>query len=307
LETPVFSPSSGVYGVPPPELVSHDGTARQYSPLMPGASPLEAVPEGTLAHMVVLAPPGTLERRHVLASALRALAPGGSFLMLAPKGKGGSRLARELADFGCAVNEVSKRHFRICHGERPKDLHGIGDAIEAGGLRFDEALGLWTQPGVFSWDRIDAGTALLLDHLPPLSGKGADFGCGIGVLARAVLVQPGVESLDLCDIDRRALEAAERNLQDSRASFHWSDLRHGNVAAGIDFVVMNPPFHDGGAEDRNLGKAFIRRAAEALRPGGTCWLVANRHLPYEAEMKPLFRRIGLKVETGGYKIYEARK
>ena len=32
----------------------------------------------------------------------------------------------------------------------------------------------------------------------------------------------------------------------------------------LDFVVMNPPFHDGGTEDRSLGEAFIRRAAAVL-------------------------------------------
>jgi 16S rRNA (guanine1207-N2)-methyltransferase len=306
-ETSADAPPCGIYGAPPTELVDGDGTALQYSPLMPGAAVLEAVPQGSLARMVVLAPPGTLERRYVLASALRALAPGGHVLALAPKDKGGSRLAKELAGFGCAVKESSKRHFRICGGERPKELRGIVEAIAAGGMRFDEVLGFWTQPGVFSWDRIDPGTALFLEHLPPLAGQGADFGCGLGVLARAVLASPRVERLALYDIDRRAMEAAERNLQDPRASFHWSDLRTGQVAAGLDFVVMNPPFHDGGIEDRHLGQAFIRRAAEALRPGGTCRLVANRHLPYEAVMKPLFRRVGLTIETGGYKIYEAVK
>ena len=40
---------------------------------------------------------------------------------------------------------------------------------------------------------------------------------------------------------------------------------------------------------------------------GSCWLVANRHLPYEAVLKTLFRRVTLKVEASGYKIYEARK
>jgi 16S rRNA (guanine1207-N2)-methyltransferase len=301
------APPGGIYGAPPPELVDDDVPARQYSPLEPGAASLEDLPEGSLARIVVLAPPGTLERRYVLASALRALAPGGRFLVLAPKNKGGARLAKELAGFGSAVKETSKRHFRICSGTRPQVLRGVNAAFEAGGLRFDEALGLWTQPGVFSWDRIDPGTALLLEHLPPLAGQGADFGCGLGVLARAVLASPRVERLALYDIDRRALEAAERNLRDDRASFHWTDLRADKVAAGLDFVVMNPPFHDGGIEDRNLGQAFIRRAAEALRPGGTCWLVANRHLPYEAVMKPLFRRVAPKAETGGYKIYEALK
>ena len=60
---------------------------------------------------------------------------------------------------------------------------------------------------------------------------------------------------------------------------------------------MNPPFHDGGTEDRALGQGFIRRAAEVLRPGGTCWLIANRHLPYEGVLTPLFNASTLKAEA----------
>ena len=75
----------------------------------------------------------------------------------------------------------------------------------------------------------------------------------------------------------------------------------------LDFVVMNPPFHDGGAEDRALGVAFIETAAKALRKGGTCWLTANRHLPYERPLAGAFSKVELRAEAGGYKIYEARK
>ena len=159
---------------------------------------------------------------------------------------------------------------------------------------------------MFSWDRIDPGSALLVKHLPALSGRGADFGCGFGFLARTVLASPKVESLVLIDIDRRAIEAAKRNISDPRASTQWTDLRtSGFETKGLDFVVMNPPFHDGGAEDKALGQSFIRRAADALRSGGTCWLTANRHLPYEGVMTPFFKRVTLKIEAEGYKVYEA--
>ena len=76
---------------------------------------------------------------------------------------------------------------------------------------------------------------------------------------------------------------------------------------GLDAVVMNAPFHDGGREDRDLGAGFIAAAAQALRKGGRCWLVANRHLPYEAPLKAAFAAAVLKGEAGGYKLYEARK
>jgi 16S rRNA (guanine1207-N2)-methyltransferase len=298
----------GVYGTPPAELVVPPQGATQFSPLIPGSEKLESVQEASLGQMVVLAPPGTVERRHTIALALKALAPGAPLTVLAPKDKGGSRLAKELKGFGCTVAETARRHHRICTCERPSALIGLDEALADGMPRLDEALGLWTQPGVFSWNRIDPGSALLQQQLPALSGRGADLGCGIGYLARKILTSPKVEHLTLIDIDRRAVEMAEHNIDDPRASVRWADVRSGSgQLTGLDFVVMNPPFHDGGTEDQSLGQTFIRRAAEALRPGGICWLIANRHLAYEAVLKSLFRRVTLKIEAGGYKVYEAQK
>ncbi len=137
--------------------------------------------------------------------------PGGAFTALAPKDKGGTRLRKELQAFGCAVEETARRHHRIAVCARPAHLTGVDEALSDGGPRLVADLGLWSQPGVFSWDRVDPGTALLLEHLPALSGRGADFGCGIGILARAILASTKVEQITLIDIDRRAIAAAQRN------------------------------------------------------------------------------------------------
>jgi 16S rRNA (guanine1207-N2)-methyltransferase len=298
----------GVYGLPAADLADVPRNAIQFSPLMPGAAALEQQAEGALSAMTMLAPPGTLERRYAMALALRAVEPGGSFTVLAPKDQGGSRLRKELQAFGCAVEEKARRHHRIVICARPTNLAGIEDALSEGGPRLVEDLGLWSQPGVFSWDRIDPGSALLVEHLPALGGRGADFGGGLGILTQAVLASPKVEQITLIDIDRRATEVARRNLDDPRVRIRWADIRGGSEPlTGLDFVVMNAPFHDAGTEDRSLAQAFVTRAAEALRKGGVCWLTANRHLPYEATMKPLFKRIEPIIEAGGYKIYEARK
>ncbi|CAN5175908.1 class I SAM-dependent methyltransferase [soil metagenome] len=297
---------SGVFGYPPPDLVEADAGALQLSPLNPGGEALEAVEPGSLERLVMLAPPGTLERRYALALGLRALAPGGALTALAPKVKGGSRLRQELQSFGTEVAESAKAHHRICVVAVPPSLSEIDAAVTAGAPRIHAPLGLWTQPGVFSWDRIDPGSALLMANLPAMKGEGVDFGCGVGVLAHAVLASLAVTALTLIDIDRRAVDCAKRNVDDPRASLVWADARNETAApAGLDFVVMNPPFHDGGAEDRALGQAFVRRAAASLRKGGVCWMVANRHLPYEAALNEAFTRYALRAESGGYKVFEA--
>ncbi len=297
-----------MYGSPAEGLQLDVAEAVQLSPLVPGADTLEGLAADSLSELVMVAPPGTTERRYALALGLQALAPEAPFTVLAPKDKGGSRLAHELDAFGCTFEEAGKRHHRICTGRRPAHPEGLVAAIAAGAPRLVEALGLWSQPGLFSWDRLDPGTALLIETLPPLSGQGADFGCGIGVLAHAALASPKVKALTLIDIDRRAVETARRNVDDPRAEIRWADLRAGTGGlANLDFVVMNPPFHEGGIEDQGLGHGFVAVAAKALRRGGVLWLTANRHLPYETVLKPLFAKVETRAEGRGFKVLAAHK
>ncbi len=147
-------------------------------------------------------------------SGSQALASGRAFHDPGPEGQGRVAARRGAAGFRLHLRGDRKRHHRICVGRKPAVPIGLAEAVEAGRLRLVEGLGLWSQPGVFSWDRLDPGTALLLDHLPALAGRGADFGCGIGILAKAALASAKVKAITLVDIDGRAVEAARRNVED---------------------------------------------------------------------------------------------
>ncbi len=297
-----------LYGAPAPGLIEVPPGAVQLSPLVPGSTDIASLADASADSAMVLAPPGTLERDFVLAHALRALKPGAPMVVFAPKDKGGSRLRKALEGFGCTVAEDARKHHRFCSVARPAAPRGLEAAIGAGSPRIVPSLGLWSQPGVFSWDRPDPGSLRLLEVLPALHGAGADLGCGIGLLARAILASPKVKALTCADIDGRAVACAEHNLDDPRAKVVWADLRRPLEGLGdLDFVVMNPPFHDGGAEDKALGVAFIAAAARMLGKRGVCWLVANRHLPYEAAAASAFETVTVRGDGGGYKIFEARK
>lgn len=299
-----------LYGRPPVVFDPPSG-AVQTSPLIPDSAALEAQTPGSADAAMIYAPPGVLERRYVLALALKALKVGGRLDVMALKDKGGSRLGKELKAFGLVVAETAKAHHRRCIVIRPEAAEvldaAIEAAIQAGGPQFVPGLEAWSQPGVFAWDRVDAGSALLASHMPALKGEGVDLGCGYGALSTVVLRSPAVTKLKMVDLDRRAIRAARENIQDERAKVWWSDARTLEAGGDKDFVVSNPPFHDGGAEDRRLGQAFIRKAAELLKKGGVAWIVANRHLPYEAELNAAFKRVRLVADSGGYKLFEAVK
>jgi len=152
--------------------------------------------------------------------------------------------------------------------------------------------GFVTRPGVFSADGSDRGSVLLAAALPEkIKGHVADLGAGWGYLSRAILAHDGVKSLDLVEADREALDCARENITDPRAVFHWADATSFKPARPWDVVVMNPPFHTSRAADPELGAAFIRAAHRGLLPSGSLWLVANRHLPYDRILTPLFRNV----------------
>ena len=299
---------AAVYGFPSLDVVDVPGGAVQVSPLVAGSSDLADFADSSLDEVVVQAPAGVAERRYVLAQALRVLKTEGRLTALAPKDRGGLRMNKELTAFGCTIGESAKRHQRICVALKPSGVTGLDAAIAEGVPRRLDGDGLWTQPGVFSWDRLDPGSALLLKSLQPMSGVGVDLGSGIGVLAHAILTSPKVTKLTLIDLDRRAVEAAKRNVNDPRVEVVWADARRGaELATGLDFVVTNPPFHEAGSEDKGLGQAFITAAAAMLRKSGVLWIVANRHLPYEAALNEHFKTVRPVADAGGFKVYEARK
>ncbi|HEX7769794.1 MAG TPA: methyltransferase, partial [Dokdonella sp.] len=67
-----------------------------------------------------------------------------------------------------------------------------------------------------------------------------------------------------------------------------------------------PPFHQGRADQPELGQAFIAAAAAALHDDGELHLVANRHLPYEAALATRFADVRRVAGQDGFKLFTAR-
>jgi len=168
--------------------------------------------------------------------------------------------------------------------------------------------GFYTQAGVFSDGAIDKGSELLVAALPEtMPPRVADFGAGWGYLSAALMLRAGLETLDVIEAENLALYCAQRNVSDDRATFHWADVRSWEGHQPYDAIVTNPPFHTGREGDPELGRSFIRSAAEQLSAKGTLWLVANRHLPYEETLSHSFQRVEPLQGSGGFKLFKASR
>ncbi|PIE13183.1 MAG: MFS transporter [Rhodobacterales bacterium] len=168
--------------------------------------------------------------------------------------------------------------------------------------------GFTTAPGVFSADGVDPASRLLAQALPDRLGAHlVDLGAGWGYLSHAALTRADVARIDLVEADHAALDCARINVDDPRAAFHWADATLWRPNAGVDGVIMNPPFHQGRKGVPALGQAFIRNAAAMLSPAGRLWLVANRHLPYEDELAQRFGKVEEIAGDNRFKVLAATR
>jgi 16S rRNA (guanine1207-N2)-methyltransferase len=266
--------------------------------------------------VLVLPPRQRQEARALLAHAVACCAPGGIIVACMANDEGARSGESDLKSLACLSGSISKNHCRVYWATLDPancdaDLLANWRALDAPRPILDGRF--LSRPGVFAWDRIDAASALLAENLPAsLAGRAADLGCGYGYLAVELLQRcPGITALDLCEAESRALDLARQNLApfaDRVAlGFHWLDVTRG-LPARYDVIISNPPFHAQGAGDRpDIGRAFIASAAEALRPGGRLWMVANRHLPYESVLDARFGTVRTVTQSGGFKIIEAVK
>ena len=128
-----------------------------------------------------------------------------------------------------------------------------------------------TDAGVFSRDGLDAGTRVLLEALPPLSGRVLDLGCGWGALGGVLAKKWADVRFVLTDVNERAAALAERNLK-------LNGLDNFEVVCGdgfsavegtFDWIVTNPPIRAG----KQVIYALFAEAKNYLAPGGTLALV----------------------------------
>ncbi|MFC4729019.1 class I SAM-dependent methyltransferase [Coralloluteibacterium thermophilus] len=277
-----------------------------------GFTVAEPAPDARYDHVLALPPRQRDEARAVLARAVRACAPGGRVIAAMANDEGARSGEKDLAALAGLGGSLSKSHCRVFWTpplDAPDESALLRDWLALDALRPILDGRYVSRPGLFAWDRIDPASALLAAHLPAdLQGRVADLGAGWGYLAAELLARcPGIVRLDLYEAEARALEAARRNLDGARCAvaLHWHDVTRGLVDR-YDAIVSNPPFHRDRADDPGLGRAFIERAADALADHGNLYLVANRHLPYEATLDGRFADVAVLAGEGGFKVFRAR-
>jgi len=254
------------------------------------------------------------ESLEFLKLALYVLKEDGLIVAIGANDANGKRLVKWMNELGVNVESLSKDKHRVVYGKKPNEaMSNYSPEYELKLIELDDDQFV-TISGIYGWNKIDVGSDLLTEFLPDdLTGQGADFGCGYGFLSKAVLKNcRKIQFFDLIDADARALVAAQENMDgyggDATIDYKWIDITdRTQLTKQYDFIVMNPPFHEGKKADSNIGINFIINASACLRNNGVLYMVANRHLPYEDALSKNFKKAEKIAEEDGYKVFKAIK
>lgn len=162
--------------------------------------------------------------------------------------------------------------------------------------------------GIFSKDRVDNGTLLLVASMElPEKGSLLDMGCGCGAIGiAAARLKPGLK-VTLVDINPVAVRLARGNIEANdleNAEAMESDL-YSNLAGRLfNAIVSNPPLASG----YRVIFPLIEGAKDHLLEGGTLQLVLRKGVnAIPAKMKEVFGNVEILSRKSGYRVFRSRK
>jgi len=164
---------------------------------------------------------------------------------------------------------------------------------------------------IFSKDKIDDGTRALLEAIDEnveLNGHGLDIGCGLGVIAIALIKRFGV-TFDMIDINETAVKLSNTNLiknnvQKNAKAFVSNGFE--NVIELYDFIVTNPPIKTG----KKLLFQLIEDAFKHMKENAPIILVIRKDHGMESlkkHMQSIFGNCEIIDRNKGYYILKSIK
>lgn len=172
---------------------------------------------------------------------------------------------------------------------------------------------IYSKPGVYGWDKIDQGSALLLEQLPLAFPEQTrfdgilDLGCGYGFLTLATAYLETHRRV-ASDNNAAALECIIHNARERNLELEIIAGDCGDTVKGLfDLILCNPPFHRGFDVEADLTRRFLTAARDKLAPGGSALFVVNSFIPIEKKLIGLFRETVTLVNNKQFKVLQLKR
>jgi 16S rRNA (guanine1207-N2)-methyltransferase len=261
--------------------------------------------------LLLYMPKSKQEAAYWLAALLPQLNVGADLFIVGENRGGVNAAPKLLSEFGVTTQKLdSARRCSLYHGElsTPTEAFKIETWQSEFALQLPQGeVKVASMPGVFNHGALDKGTELLLAHLPRLTGHGLDFGCGAGIIASAIAAQSGAH-MTLIDVSAFAVESSKNTLRlNGLTGQVLASNGLSKVTGTFDFIVTNPPFHEGLHTHYETTERFLSGAAHHLKPNGELWVVANSFLAYEPIMQHQFSECTIIVDDRKFRVYRCQR
>ena len=167
-----------------------------------------------------------------------------------------------------------------------------------------------SKPGIFGWDKIDRGSAFLIENLPDfiktlgISPKTVlDLGCGYGYIA-CEASNHDFQYIMATDNNAAAITACKKNFErllKGNYDVVASDAG-GMINKSFDLILCNPPFHQGFSVKPSFISKFLSSTSNLLSESGCAIFVANKFIPIEQIALRYFNEVKVMKSTESFKL-----
>lgn len=169
-------------------------------------------------------------------------------------------------------------------------------------------LEFYTDTSVFSKDKVDYGSKVMIHSLPTLSGNILDLGCGYGAIGISIAKMNTEAEVTMIDINERAVELANRNLDRNRIKNAVAHVSDGFQQINKQFsaIVSNPPIRAG----KKVIYPLFEQSKDFLLLGGSLYLVIQKKQGAKSaveKLKSVFGNCKVINKQGGYWILQSTK
>jgi 23S rRNA (guanine1835-N2)-methyltransferase len=216
---------------------------------------------------------------------------------------------------GPTTTSLAKKKSRLIFVSRDESMNeGQSPYPHQYIVEADREYTIISHANVFSRDRLDNGSRLLIENMPVSNQyrQIIDLGCGNGLLGLIAASLNPQSEVFFIDESYMAVASAQQNFVTAFSYSRQAEFKVTNCLQGItdvskDLVLNNPPFHQQNATDDKIAWQMFGEARRVLKPQGELWVVGNRHLGYHAKLKKLFGNCNLVASNNKYVVLKAAK